>query len=148
MSHCLPSVVAGRPLAGNIIGIVWDKDSLDPCSLNYNAIWTSLCSCDYITGSIGCIGGTSGIYGTVVAGVSGGVVGCTGVTSVVYGSSVTGVVSSVVCGTGVTSIVDSASSVGITGSIVGGTSIASVVDGVSGGTSGIGISGSVVSGVE
>jgi len=148
MSHCLPSVVAGSPLAGSIIGI-WDKDSIDPGSLNYNAIWTSLCSCDYITGtsSIGCVGGTSGIGGTVIASVSGGVEGCTGITSIVYGSCV---VSSIVGGTGVTSIVESSSGVSVPGGVVGGSGVSGVSSGTSGtsGTSGVGVSGSVVSGIE
>ena len=133
MSHRLPCVVACCPLGGNIIGTVWNKDSVDPCTLDDHAIWTSLCSCDDVTSGIGCTcvasvvygSGASGIVdGASVARVSGCVVGCTSVTCVVYGTS----------------------AARVSGCIVGCTGITSIVDGA-GGTSSVSVSGSVVSGV-
>ena len=85
-------------MSGNIIGTVWNKDSVDPCTLDHNPIWTSLCSCDDITCAIGCTCVASVVYGSGVSGIVDGasvarvsscVVGCTGVTSIVDGASIT-----------------------------------------------------------
>ena len=92
MSHRLPSIATRCPLGGNIIGTVGDEDSVDPCSLDHHTIWTSLCPCDDVTGSVDSAGVTS---------VSGSVVGCASVANVVDGTS-------------------GASSIGVSGSIVSG----------------------------
>ena len=119
-------------MGGNIIGTVWNKDSVDPCTLDHNAIWSSLCSCDDVTSGKGCTGVASVVYGSgassivdgaSVARVSGCVVGCTNVTCVVYGTSAARVSGCIVGCTGITSIVHGASgtsSVSVSGCVVSG----------------------------